>query len=335
MLDRASKQLFNRSPDEYCESLEEMAERSLYRKQSSYDRWENPSEIHTAAEGDGLFLNAGTDGYWLNAWSFGQLCKIAGVAVDTVNKLQPDTANRVFRDTLPRGGAKPIQLFIEENIVRSVHGTQYTRLWDAELVGVVQEFDCFQPPQKGFNGATGLYLGEQDMFCFLIDPTCWVDIDGEAFAPGFFVWNSEVGRRSIGVETFWFQAVCQNHIVWGEREVETFSRKHTASVKESLSEIRRIIDVLYQKRNERKDGFASVIKKAMAASIENEEALQLLNKRGIGKKISKRAIEIAQQKGALSIFSIVDALTMIAREQQCAGDRTDADQKAGKLLLEV
>ena len=47
-------------------------------------------------------------------------------------------------------------------------------------------------------GKTGLYCGEQDMFVFLIDPLGWTEIDGEAFAPGFFLWNSEVGRRSVG-----------------------------------------------------------------------------------------------------------------------------------------
>jgi hypothetical protein len=102
---------------------------------------------------------------------------------------------------------------------------------------MVREFATdFQPPQKGGavdDGGTGLYCGEQDMFVFLIDPTGWAEIDGEAFAPGFFLWNSEVGRRSVGVQTFWFQAVCQNHIVWDAVEVVEFSRKHTANVHES------------------------------------------------------------------------------------------------------
>ena len=57
------------------------------------------------------------------------------------------------------------------------------------------------------------------MFAFLIDDSAWVEIGGEQFAPGFFVWNSEVGRRTIGVETFWFQHVCANHIVWDAIEL--------------------------------------------------------------------------------------------------------------------
>src|SRR6185436_14657769 len=109
---------------------------------------------------------------------------------------------------------------------------------------------------------TGLYLGEQDMFVFLIDPLGWTEIDGEAFAPGFFLWNSEVGKRSVGIQTFWFQAVCQNHLVWDAVEVVDFSRKHTANVHDSLSEIRRHIERLVEKRDDRRDGFAKVMANA-------------------------------------------------------------------------
>jgi hypothetical protein len=106
----------------------------------------------------------------------------------------------------------------------------------------------FQPPQQGFNGATGLYCGEQDLFAFLIDPLGWTEIGGEAFAPGFFIWNSEVGRRSVGIQTFWFEAVCANHIVWDAVEVVEFTRKHTANVHEALGEVRTIIENLIAKR---------------------------------------------------------------------------------------
>ena len=72
------------------------------------------------------------------------------------------------------------------------------------------------------------------------------------------MWNSEVGKRSIGVQTIWFQAVCQNHIVW--IEVVDFSRKHTANVYDSVADIRGIIARLVDKRDERRDGFVQVMK---------------------------------------------------------------------------
>ena len=132
--------------------------------------------------------------------------------IGTNNRLTPDTADRVLRETLPRGN-KPLQLFGQIGHTRSIHPPSYQRLYNADVLAVVDEFATdFEPPPQGMNGATGLYAGEQDMFCFLIDPAGWAEIGGEAFAPGFFVWNSEVGGRSVGVQTFWFQAVCQNHV---------------------------------------------------------------------------------------------------------------------------
>jgi hypothetical protein len=172
------------------------------------------------------------------------------------------------------------------------------------------------------------------MFCFLIDPAGWTEIEGEAFAPGFFLWNSEVGRRSLGIQSFLFQAVCQNHIVWDAVEVAEFTRKHTANVHESLGEIRRIIEALVAKRDERRDGFTKVIAKAMTEKLGNDadEALKVLLKNGISRGTAKQALEIAERHGRFTIFSLVDALTRIAGEITLAGDRTEADAKASSLL---
>lgn len=208
-----------------------------------------------------------------------------------------------------------------------------------DLLAIVQEFATdFHPPQKsgarGAEGGTGLYCGEQDMFCFLIDPTGWAEIDDEAFAPGFFLWNSEVGKRTVGIQTFWFQAVCANHIVWDAVEVVEFSRKHTANVRESLNQIRGIIEGLVAKRDQRRDGFAAVVRKAMETRLgaDNDAALKVLSQRGITRTLAKEAVESAQSQGRLTIFSVVDALTRIAGRVENAGDRTEIDQKASALL---
>jgi hypothetical protein len=280
-------------------------------------------------------MNLGTDGeFLLNDWSFSSMCRLAGVSKDTVNRLSPQTASIVLEETLPRSGSKPLQILTEENHIRSIHGASYTRLWNAELLSMVREFDDFQPPQQGVTGGTGLYCGEQDLFVFLIDPLGWTEIDGETFAPGFFLWNSEVGRRSLGIQTFWFQAVCQNHIVWDAIEVADFIRKHTANVHESLGEIRRIIEALVARRDERRDGFAKVIAKAMEQRLGDnaDEALKALLKNGITRSAAKQALEIAERQGRFTIFALVDALTRIAGEITLAGDRTEADAKASALL---
>jgi hypothetical protein len=333
---RASQELFRRNADERFESLSALSDYCRRKKEASQDRWRPPADLEVQPGGnEGLLLKAGTDGAFLmNDWSFGQLCRLAGVGKETVNRLSPQTAQRVFVETLP-GGNKPIQLFTQGDCLRSLHGASYTRLFDADLVALLQEFAVdFQPPQKAAGGGTGLYAGEQDMFCFLIDPAGWTEIEGETFAPGFFLWNSEVGKRSLGVQTFWFQAVCQNHIVWDAVEVVDFSRKHTASVHESLAEVRRIIEALVAKRDERRDGFAKVIAKAMQTTLgdDADEVAEAVAKCGISRAAIKQALEIAQQQGRFTIFALVDALTRLAGKNDFAGERADADGRAAKLL---
>src|SRR5438105_3752672 len=260
-LTAASRELFSRSPDECFGSLDSLYQRCLSDRERSEDRWHSPVEIRPSPAEGRLDMELGTGGsYRLNDWSFSQLCKFAQVSKDTVNKLSPATASQVLVETLPLG-AKPLQVLSLDRTVRSIHGTAYTRLHNVELLNVVREFATdFQPPQKSKIGAgTGLYCGEQDMFVFLIDPLGWAEIEGEAFAPGFFLWNSEVGRRSVGIQTFWFQAVCANHIVWDAVEVVEFSRKHTANVHECFGAIRSRIEGLVESRDERRDGFAKVM----------------------------------------------------------------------------
>lgn len=334
-LTHASRELFRRSHDERFSDLATLAQHCRAQKQQSLDRWHPPQLLRPTAHEDSLVLTPGNDGsFRLNDWSFSQLCKLAGVSRDTVNRLTPTTAAQVFHETLPTG-QKPMQLLTTEDTVRSIHGVSYTRLWNLDVVNLVREYAVdFTPPQAGFNGATGLYAGEQDMFCFLIDPNGWAEIDGEAFAPGFFVWNSEVGKRSVGISTFWFQKVCANHIVWDATEVVEVVRKHTASVGNALTDIRRTLDSLIAARDQRRDGFVAVVQKAMRERLgsDSEEATKNLLKHGIPRGLAKQALEIARQKGAFTIFAIVDAITRLAQQQVNIGDRLELDEKAASLL---
>jgi len=335
-LTRASHELFRRTPDETYPSLKVFQKHFQWQREQSVEIWQPPRTLRIRSVSDeSLLLDAGIEGpLEMCDWSFSQLCRLSGVAKETVNRLTPDTAARVFAETLPQGH-KPLQLFTMGGRLRSIHAASYTRLHNADLLDVVNEVATdFQPPPKGLNGATGLYGGEQDMFCFLIDPAGWTEIDGEAFAPGFFLWNSEVGCRSVGIETFWYQAICANHIVWDATQVVEFSRKHTTNVHDALSEIRRAIEALVGKRDERRDGFCQVVQRAMQATLgtDVEEVQKVLSQHGVTRGLAKEAIAIAQERGRFTIFALVDALTRIAGRMVNAGERLDVDQKAAQLL---
>jgi hypothetical protein len=334
-LTRAHRELFRRAPDEQFKSLDELWEYCRDEQQFSSERWQLPQKLEPRADGDTVILTTADDEPCrLNDWSFTQLCRMSGVSKDTIGRLSAETASVALRETLP-GADKPVQLLTAGQSVRSMHGVAYTRLWNADLLNVVRNFaGDFQPPQAGCTGGTGLYCGEQDLFAFLIDPEGWTEIEGEAFAPGFFVWNSEVGRRSLGIQSFWFQAICQNHIVWDATEVVEFSRKHTASVQEGLNEIARHIAALTAKRDVRRDGFVRAIRNAMATKLgaDADEAAKALLEHGIPRGLAKEALEIAKAQGRFSVFSIVDALTRLSQKVQFAGDRVELDEKVATLL---
>jgi hypothetical protein len=122
--------------------------------------------------------------------------------------------------------------------------------------------------------------------------------------------------------------------VWDAVEVVEFTRKHTASIHESFAEMRRIVEQLVAKRDERRDGFVKVIVKAMHERLgaDAEEVMKVLVQRGISRTWAKQALQIAEQQGRFTIFSIVDALTRMAGEMPYVGERTEIDQKAAGLL---
>lgn len=332
-LTRAHHELFRRSPDECFPSFDALYSKCADDHIASDDLWSRPQEFVLTHDMTLSLENSAE--FQLTDWSFSQLCRMAGVSRDTINRLSPKTASKAFEETLPHTN-KPLQLLTTGEHVRSIHGASYTRLWNIELLNLVKEFTSdFSPPQIAADGtSSGLYCGEQDMFAFLIDPTGWAEIKGEAFAPGFFLWNSEVGRRTLGIQTFWFQRVCQNHIVWDAVEVVEFTRKHTAKVRDGLNDIRRIIENLVAKCDARRDGFVECMRKAMKERLghDADDVIKRLTQQGIPRGLVADALEIAREQGGFTIFAVVDALTRLSQSVRLAGDRAELDAKIGAIL---
>lgn len=123
-LDRASRELYSRTPDEMYETLGHLLQRCRQQQEQSLDRWHLPQSLRPQAAGAsaaGLQLNVSDDGAFLmNDWSFSQLCRLANVNKETINRLSPETAGLVFRETLPNGN-KPLQILTEGQRIRSIH----------------------------------------------------------------------------------------------------------------------------------------------------------------------------------------------------------------------
>ena len=120
-LTRASQELFRRRPDKCFESLAALAEHCRTKQELSREIWVPPQGIGTQPVDTGrLMLTAGATGppgpneppwgdgaYEMNDWSFSQLCRLAGVGKETVNRLSPATARDGLRGDAPAGPETP------------------------------------------------------------------------------------------------------------------------------------------------------------------------------------------------------------------------------------
>ena len=109
-LTRANRELYRRGPDETFHTLKDLHEHCRQERQYSTDVWQLPQTLQPSlCDGELTVTLEKNDGVGLTDWSFTQLCRLAGISKDTVNRFNPDTARLAFRDTLP-SGEKPVQL---------------------------------------------------------------------------------------------------------------------------------------------------------------------------------------------------------------------------------
>lgn len=332
----AAKLLFSRQEDTQFSSFDDLYTHCLNKQRNSETSWRLPVEAMPICYQNRLQLKlAGSRAFELCDWSFGQICRLAGLKKESLNRLTPATAAQVLEETIPRG-QRPLQVYSDNQTVRSIHRVGYTRIHDAELLEVIIDvaFDL-DPPPIDDNGSIGLYAGEQDMFAFMIDRSSWVEVGEEQFAPGFYVWNSEVGRRSMGVATFWFQRGCGNHILWDASSPVSFTRSHTASVSSVLTEFKNVVRLLAENCPARKDAFARSMAKAQQTSLgsQPDDVIRSLSGLGISPSLVQQAVTaMAEQGVGFTLYRTVDFLTRIAGKLRNAGDRLELDSKIGQLL---
>src|SRR5512138_429346 len=98
---------------------------------------------------------------------------------------------------------------------------------------------------------SGAYLGDRDMFLFLVDGNRDLDDPTDrahaGLFRGFILRNSDVGAAALTLDVFLFRVVCGNHLIWGFQHVAGFRRRHVgASIQDewtaSLESVRSALD---------------------------------------------------------------------------------------------
>lgn len=333
----ANCELVKRSNDERFESLDAIREDAISSHKRSkviYTQWEDV-QFQESDDHNKVCIDVQGSEYAFTNWSISQVCKQHGVDLGTIQKVTAGSALSVLNDTRYDDG-KPVQLFVdqERRQLRSIHTMSYTRIPDYRVIGLLDDYqDRLSNPPAGYNGATGLYRGEQDMFLFQLVKDSQFTENGEDFSMGFFLWNSEIGARTLGFHSFSYQHVCGNHIVWDSKTVEKIVGRHNGKVHDKFADIRDSINCLLGSVEEIQYEFADVYGKARTAVL-GDKLLRQIEKTLPANEFPQKLLKETVAKSS-NLWDLVDGLTRANREQIFAGSRNERDVSVGKLLTLV
>jgi len=232
-----------------------------------------------------------------------------------------------------------------ESTLAAVTGPNYGRVWNSDVAGAARakfEGTSFSIPgefgkQVEITKAnTTLYAGDRDMFIFLADEENRIELPNRrggltgSLARGIFLWNSEVGDRTLGMASFLFDYVCCNRIVWGATQFEQITVRHTASAPDRfLEEVTPAIEA-YRKASA--SGVRQAIEDARAARVDNLDAF-------LNQRFSKRqaqgmvaAFQSDEDRPIETLWDCATAVTAYARGIEYQDQRVLLEREAGKIL---
>lgn len=290
----------------------------------------------------------------MSNWSFGQMAGLAGAPAGYLRNLPAPIAadclnygiryDREVEDVgilLTRNEDAPTE-------VRAATGPNYGRIWNANITAeLMNRFgdgrtgDFRIPGEFGKEVTIGkhnttLYGSDRDMFVFLADEKNRVEVANRRggqpgqLARGFFVWNSEVGAKSIGVAFFLFDFVCMNRIVWGVQEYTERRMRHTISAPDRWADD--ITPIIESYAESSAKPIEQTIQAAQAKKIDKLDEF-LANRFG-ARSVAKLQETHEREEGRPieTIWDATTAVTAVAREMPHNDARVEMERKGGALL---
>ena len=222
----AHREWASRPPDERYASVQALYDAARERRLRTEERTIDTADVRTEAIATHALALSDADGRLagLTHWSFEQLAGIAGAPPKYLRSLPAEIASDAINFGLERQGRERQQLFADHADPWTVHAItspRYARVHHDELARRVLDLMAAHPAwhlplgyKDGEFGAervpSGAYLGDRDMFLFLVDgnrdledPT---DRTHAGLFRGFILRNSDVGAAALTLDLFLFRS---------------------------------------------------------------------------------------------------------------------------------
>jgi hypothetical protein len=376
----AHHQWASRPADERYWTLKDMFMEALFSAESSTNRTVRIDRLGVEVVDNDLQLTTPHDGALdFSHWSFGQFCTTIGAPANYIRTLEPSLAKANLESGLRRSSkvykSNPdFQMYFNENDKQALALTRkYGRVHNHKIVKYLMDMEGgWRPPparpatendsrarlataedvrvstlvkEGDMIAPAGLYLSQEDMFCFLVDPdTRIADGTDGGLSRGFFVTNSEVGKKRFKLVSFLYRFSCGNHIVWGAQDVESFSRTHMGDKVDVEKDIFSGIDTALAKyqTTSAKDDEALIVaaKHEIWSGLDDLRDMIFGQKKWLGKKQVDNAYALAEQYAGTdgsprSVWGFANAVTRLSQLSPYADERSTLDMAAGKMLREL
>src|SRR5579862_6171578 len=237
----AAREYASRPADERYPSVQALIQAAHHDRNHSIEKTMNAKELRVIPVADSLMLQSPRNVAHFTHWSFGQLCRSLGAPAGYLRELPPaiaaDALNFGLTET-PVG--QSFNLLIQapngkpEPTIRACTSDSYGRLYDEDLYGSLARFvmerdSRWTTPPTWSGEPAGAYRGDRDSFVIITnggsivtDPSLRNGVaarpgggNADQMYRGILISNSEVGARSVTIETILYRFICGNHMLWG------------------------------------------------------------------------------------------------------------------------
>jgi hypothetical protein len=354
----AHREWASRPPDERYASVHALYAAARDRRDRTETRTLETIDLRTdAVASDALVLHDGSgQATALTHWSFEQLAGLAAAPPKYLRTLPATIASDAINHGLRHHAREQQQVLVARHEPWTLHAItspRYARVHHDDLAGRVLDLMAQHPAwhlplgyKDGVYGAervpSGAYLGDRDMFLFMVDGNRDLDDPTDAthagLFRGFILRNSDVGAAALSLDMFLFRAVCANHVVWGFQHVVGFRRRHVgASIQQawttSLETVRAALDAdtaddrLVLQR-------ATTLELGPTRDAVIDTVLQRLD---LSQKQAGDAYTLAETHEAnpRSVWGFVQGLTRLSQRTPWQDGRFALDRAASRLLTTV
>jgi hypothetical protein len=354
----AHREWARRPPDERYASVEQLYDAARARRSGTEERITETVNLHVqAVAADALAIgDRQRQTSALTHWSFEQLAGLAGAPPTYLRTLPAPIAADAINYGLQRSARVEQQLFADANAPWTLHAItspRYARVHHDELAGRVLDLMALHPSwhlplgyKDGVMGAervpSGAYLGDRDMFLFLVDGNRDLDDPTDpthaGLFRGFILRNSDVGAAALTLDVFLFRMVCGNHIIWGFQRVTGFRRRHFgASIQDawttSLGNVCAALDA------DPSDDRTVLLRATSQELGPTRDAVidAVVERLVVSQKQAAEAYTLAEvhERNPRSIWGYVQGLTRLSQRTPWQDNRFALDRAASRLLASV